>query len=634
MLLDRISSPSDIKHFNSDQILQLCKELRKEIINIVAQTGGHLGASLGVIELTVALHYVFDTPNDRLIWDVGHQAYPHKILTGRRDKMSTLRQENGISGFTRRAESVYDPFGAGHSSTSISAGLGMEIAHQLNHERKRVISVIGDGAISAGMAYEAINNAGSLKNRMIVILNDNKMSISPAVGAMSNYLSRFISSRPYLNLRDTIKASLDHIPGIKIFTRALQKIEKNLKSVSSSGNIFEELGFYYIGPVDGHNVEDLITILENIRDDDHSITSPILLHVITEKGKGFDSPEASLEKFHAVGKFCSETGVQKKNANPKPTYTNIFSNILCQLAEQDPKIVAITAAMPSGTGLDKFQARFPQRYFDVGIAEQHAVTFAAGLACENIKPFVAVYSTFLQRAYDQIVHDVALQSLPVKFAIDRAGLVGADGATHAGAFDITYLSTLPNFIIMAAADEQELTNMIYTAAQINDAPVALRYPRGEIVGDQVELIPQKIEIGKARLIQEGNKIAILSLGTRLAEVKKAALHLSTHHNIIPTIVDARFAKPIDHEMIKKLCCSHQLFITIEEGAAGGFASYVNRYILENNYFGNRELTIRNMCLPDEFIEQATQEQQYAKAKLDDEAIIDICHKWIAQTKHQ
>lgn len=626
MLLDKVKNPSDIKHYNSEQLLQLCKELRDEIINIVAQTGGHLGASLGVIELTVALHYVFDTPNDRLIWDVGHQSYPHKILTGRRDKMNTLRQKNGISGFTRRAESEYDCFGAGHSSTSISAGLGMEIARIKAGKSNRVISIIGDGAISAGMAYEAINNAGSMNNRLIVILNDNKMSISPAVGAMSSYLSRFISSRPYLDIRDTIKASIAKIPGMGLFNRALQKVEKNLKSVSSSGNIFEELGFYYIGPLDGHNLEDLVVVLKNVRDDDHSIQKPILVHIVTEKGKGFHSPEASNEKFHAMGKFCTTTKKQKKNVLAKPSYTQVFSKILSELAVEDDKIVAITAAMPSGTGLDKFEQAHPDKFYDVGIAEQHAVTFAAGLACEGYKPYVAIYSTFLQRAYDQIVHDVAIQSLPVKFAIDRAGLVGADGATHAGSFDITYLGALPNFIVMAASDEQELANMIYTAAKIDDVPVAFRYPRGEIVGDSLELKPSLLKIGVGRIIQKGKEVAILSLGTRLEEAKMAAKILQEKHNITCTIADARFAKPIDEMLIKKLAETHKILITLEEGSIGGFASYVNEYLLQNDMFGNMQLKLRNMHIPDVFIEQATQDEQYAEAGLAAKNIVNMVLK--------
>jgi 1-deoxy-D-xylulose-5-phosphate synthase len=634
MLLDSITSSQDIKHYNSDQLLQLCKELRSEIINIVSQTGGHLGASLGVIELTVALHYVFNTPTDRLIWDVGHQSYPHKILTGRRDKMSTLRQKSGLSGFTRREENLYDCFGAGHSSTSISAGLGMEIAKILSNKQNRVISVIGDGAISAGMAYEAINNAGSLGNRLIVILNDNNMSISPAVGAMSSYLSQFISSRPYLTIRDTIKASISKFPGKKLITRTLQKLEKNFKSVTSNGNIFEELGFYYIGPLDGHNVEDLVRVLQNVRNDDHSINKPILIHVITEKGKGFSSPENSLEKFHAVGKFCPQTKIQKKNVSAKPTYTNVFSKILTDIAIRDDKIIAITAAMASGTGLDKFQQQHPNRFFDVGIAEQHAVTFAAGLACEGYKPFVAIYSTFLQRAYDQIVHDVAIQKLPVKFAIDRAGLVGADGATHAGSFDITYLGTLPNFIIMAASDEQELANMILTASEINNCPVAFRYPRGEIIGNTLNIKPEIIAIGKGRIIQEGNDVAILSLGTRLQEAQKAADLLVKEYGITCTIADARFAKPIDQELIKNLAQNHALLVTIEEGSIGGFASYVNNYLLQNDKFGNNNLLIRNLFLPDEFIEQATQYEQYEEAGLNAEhifsTVVNILHPTIKQ----
>jgi 1-deoxy-D-xylulose-5-phosphate synthase len=561
------------------------------------------------------LHYTFDTPKDLIIWDVGHQTYPHKILTDRREKIKTLRQEGGLSGFTKRAESVFDPFGAGHSSTSISAALGMSVARDLNHEKKEVIAVIGDGAISAGMAYEAMNNAGAMKNRLIVILNDNDMSIAPPVGAMSAYLSRLISSPSYLSFRNIAKQVASHLP--KSIEEMARKAEKYAKTIATGGNFFEEMGFYYVGPLDGHNLQHLLPVLKNIKEED-SILHPILIHVVTEKGKGFVSPEHSTEKFHAVNKFDLATGKQKKVEAPDPTYTKVFANSLIEVAEKDDKIIAITAAMPSGTGLDKFAEKFPERMFDVGIAEQHAVTFAAGLAAEGMKPFVAIYSTFLQRAYDQIIHDVVLQKLPVKFAIDRAGLVGADGPTHAGSFDITFLSTLPNIVLMSPSDEAELYNMVATAAEIDDMPSAFRYPRGNGIGVAFPSKPIILPIGKGRIINEGNKVAILSLGTRLNEVKKAAEKLK-EHNINITIADARFVKPLDGNLVRELAKNHELLITIEEGSIGGFAAQVNDFLIKNDLLSNG-LKIRNLFLPDIFIEHGTQDSMYKEAGLDADAI--------------
>jgi len=619
-ILGNIETVKMLRGINPDNLGLLCDELREKTIETVSETGGHLGAGLGVVELTVALHYVFDTPKDLLIWDIGHQSYPHKILTDRKETITTLRTKGGLAGFTRRVESIFDPFGAGHCSTSISAALGMAKARDLSGESKEVIAVIGDGAMSAGMAYEAMNNAGSSKTRLIVILNDNEMSISPAVGAMNKYLSKIISSRPYLTFRSRTKQIVKKFP--KFLSTLLRKTERNAKDLFTNGNFFEEMGFYYIGPLDGHNIHDLVTIFENIRDD-KTIERPILFHVITEKGKGFCSPEASSEKYHAIAKFDPKTRIQKKSPSAIPTYTKVFSDSLIRLAETDPKIVAITAAMPSGTGLDKFASRFPDRMFDVGIAEQHAVTFAAGLACEGFKPFVAIYSTFLQRAYDQIVHDVAIQNLPVRFAIDRAGFVGADGPTHAGSFDITYLATLPNFIVMAPSDEAELALMINTSLTINDAPSAVRYPRGNAVGVEIPNEFTTIKIGKGRIIRQGAKVAILSLGTRLREAEKLADYLLKNENIEITIADARFAKPLDHELIETLARDHELIITLEEGSIGGFGSHVIEHLANKNLLGNTEIKL--LHYPDHFIEHSEQEDMNKEAGLCFENMLKIIH---------
>jgi len=613
VLLDRINSPSDLKQFNFDQLLQLCKELSDFYINSMSTIGGHLGGSLGVLELTVALHYVFDTPKDKLIWDVSHQAHIHKILTGRRDKIMTLKQENGLSGFTKRDESVYDPFGAGHSSTSISAALGMEVANILAQKNNRTIAVIGDGALSAGMAFEAINNAGSLQNRLIVVLNDNEMSISPSVGALTNHLSDISShSDAYHNLRYTFKSSLPDSTVKQMVKNTIRTLEKNFKSE----NLFENLGFDYLGPIDGHNVESLINVLEKVKNS--SVQKPVLIHVLTEKGRGFYSPVGEQEGFHAVAPFCPETRIQVKSSSPTISYTKAFANRLIEEADKDSKIIAITAAMSSGTGLEEFQKSFPDRFFDTGIAEQHAVTFGAGLACENMKPFVAIYSTFMQRAYDQIVHDVALQNLPVRFAIDRAGLVGEDGPTHAGSFDLTYLSTLPNFVVMAPSDENMLAQMVTTAAHYDYGPIAFRYPRGNAVGVNIEsrhILP----IGKGRILSEGNDIAIISVGTRLKEVLKAAQILKENHNIRVTIVDPIFVKPLDTNLMKQIAKDHSLLITVEENSIGGFASHFNSFILNNDLHKNR--TIKNLHLPDIFSEHAKLDAMYEKVNLNASAIV-------------
>ncbi len=616
-LLDRLDSVSSIRHLSQAELEQLAMELRQETIDAVSETGGHLGAGLGVVELTVALHHVFNTPHDRLIWDVGHQAYPHKILTGRRDRIRTLRKPGGLSGFTKRAESEFDPFGAGHSSTSISAALGMAIARDLSHERREVIAVIGDGAMSAGEAYEAMNNAGSMNSRLIVILNDNDMSIAPPVGAMSAYLSRLISSKPYLHFRQAAKQFVSHLP--EPLERAARQAEKYAKTLATGGNFFEEMGFYYVGPIDGHNLSHLLPVLKNIRDD-HSIKHPVLLHVVTEKGHGFVSKEASEEKYHAVTRFDVATGIQMKPKAVAPSYTRVFADSLVEEATNDPNIVAITAAMPSGTGLDRFAKAFPERMFDVGIAEQHAVTFAAGLAAEGYKPFVAIYSTFLQRAYDQIVHDVAIQNLPVRFAIDRAGLVGADGPTHAGAFDITYLATLPSMVLMAASDEAELKHMIATMATIDDAPSAVRYPRGEGRGVVLPATGEILPIGKGRIIRQGKDAAILSLGTRLEEAEKAA-DLLTEQGISVTVADARFIKPLDEDLIRELATSHPILITVEEGSIGGFGAHVVNYLLNNNIL-NRTLKVKNLVIPDYFIEHNTPYAQYEEARLNAGAMVE------------
>ncbi|MDE0940894.1 MAG: 1-deoxy-D-xylulose-5-phosphate synthase [Alphaproteobacteria bacterium] len=608
-LLDSIDSPADTRGLSVEQLRQLADELRLETIDAVAQTGGHLGAGLGVVELTVALHHVFDTPDDVLIWDVGHQAYPHKILTGRRDRIRTLRQAGGLSGFTKRSESPYDPFGTAHSSTSISAGLGFAVARDLDGRDSNVVAVIGDGAMSAGMAFEAMNNAGSMNTRMIVILNDNDMSIAPPVGAMSAYLSRLLSSRPYRGLRHFAKQLAAKMP--EPMERTARRAEEYARGLITGGTLFEELGFFYVGPIDGHNLEHLLPVLKNVREARR--TNPILVHVVTQKGKGYAPAEQAADKSHAVSRFDVVTGAQAKSKPNAPSYTAVFSDQLVREGERDDKIVAITAAMPSGTGLAEFQKRFPSRCFDVGIAEQHGVTFAAGLAAEGYRPFAAIYSTFLQRAYDQVVHDVAIQSLPVRFAIDRAGLVGADGPTHAGAFDLTYLASLPNFVVMAAADEAELTRMVATAARIDDRPCAFRYPRGEGEGVEITLPAEPLEIGKGRIVRDGNTVAILSLGTRLGESLKAAEDLSAK-GYSTTVADARFCKPLDEDLVCELARNHQVLITIEEGAIGGFAAHVLQ-CLERHELLDNGLKIRTMMLPDSFIDHGAPGDMYATAGL-------------------
>jgi 1-deoxy-D-xylulose-5-phosphate synthase len=614
-LLDTVDIPADIRRLKADQLRQLADELRQETISAVSVTGGHLGAGLGVIELTVALHYVFNTPKDRLIWDVGHQAYPHKIVTGRRSRIRTLRQEGGLSGFTRRSESEYDPFGAAHSSTSISSGLGMAVARDLAGGSNHVVAVIGDGAMSAGMAYEAMNNAGALRSRLIVVLNDNDMSIAPPVGAMSAHLSRLLSGRPYVTLRNLGRTVAEALP--KPLELAAKRAEEFARGLVAGGTLFEELGFYYIGPVDGHNLDHLLPVLKNARDS--QLDKPILVHVVTKKGKGYPPAEASADKYHGVVKFDVITGKQSKPVANAPAYQAVFAKALIAEAEADKKIVAITAAMPSGTSLDKFAERFPERCFDVGIAEQHGVTFAAGLACEGFKPFAAIYSTFLQRGYDQVVHDVAIQKLPVRFAIDRAGLVGADGATHAGSYDVAYLSCLPGFVVMAAADELELMHMVATAAQIDDRPSAFRYPRGEGVGIELPVRGTPLEIGKGRILREGTKIAILNFGTRLAECLVAAEDLAAK-GLSTTVADARFAKPLDTDLVHRLAREHEVLITIEEGSIGGFASQVLQDLATAGLL-DHGLKVRPMILPDVFIDQASPARQYAQAGLDTPAIV-------------
>ncbi len=614
-LLDTVDIPADIRRLRADQLRQLADELRQETISAVSVTGGHLGAGLGVVELTVALHYVFDTPKDRLIWDVGHQAYPHKIVTGRRGRIRTLRQEGGLSGFTRRAESEYDPFGAAHSSTSISAGLGMAVARDLAGGNNNVIAVIGDGAMSAGMAYEAMNNAGALRSRLIVVLNDNDMSIAPPVGALSGHLSRLLSGRPYVTLRNLGRSFAESLP--KPLEMAARRAEEFARGFVAGGTLFDELGFYYVGPVDGHNLDHLLPVLKNARDS--QLDKPILVHVVTKKGKGYPPAEASDDKYHGVVKFDVVTGKQSKPVANAPQYTAVFAKALIAEAETDRKIVAITAAMPSGTGLDKFAERFPERHFDVGIAEQHGVTFAAGLACEGYKPFAAIYSTFLQRGYDQVVHDVAIQNLPVRFAIDRAGLVGADGATHAGSFDVAYLGCLPNFVVMAAADELELMHMVATAAAIDDRPSAFRYPRGEGVGIELPARGAPLEVGKGRIVREGTKIAILSFGARLGECLVAAEDLAAK-GLSTTVADARFAKPLDTELVGRLAREHEVLITIEEGSVGGFASHVLQHLATNGLL-DHGLKVRPMILPDRFIDHAAPAKQYEQAGLNAPAIV-------------
>ncbi|PHZ85849.1 1-deoxy-D-xylulose-5-phosphate synthase [Paremcibacter congregatus] len=618
-LLDQIHSSDDVSKLHPNQLKQLADEVRMDMINAVSQTGGHLGAGLGVVELTVALHHVFDMPKDRLIWDVGHQCYPHKILTGRRDRMRTIRQGGGLAGFTKRKESEYDPFGAGHSSTSISAGLGMAVARDLAEGDNNVIAVIGDGSMSAGMAYEAMNNAGALKSRLIVILNDNDMSIAPPVGAMSAYLARLLSSRSYLNIRDFAKNIVKRFP--RTISEKAKRAEEYARGMATGGTLFEELGFYYVGPVDGHNLEHLLPVLENVRD---AGEGPVLIHVVTQKGKGYKYAEEANDKYHGVSKFNVVTGAQSKSTPKAPSYTNVFAKALIAEAEKDDKIVAITAAMPSGTGLDKFGAAFPDRCYDVGIAEQHAVTFAAGMATEGYKPYVTIYSTFLQRAYDQVVHDVAVQNLPVRFAIDRAGLVGADGPTHAGSFDITYLASLPNFVVMAAADEKELMHMVATANSINDRPSAVRYPRGEGIGMPLPDAGTPLEIGKGRIIEKGKNIAILSLGTRLHEALAAAESLKAH-GLTTTVADARFAKPLDVEMIRNLALEHDVLVTIEEGAIGGFGSHVLDYLSNEGLLENG-LKVRTLKLPDIFQDQDSPDIMYEQAGLCAKDIVEVSLK--------
>ena len=614
-LLDTLQAPADLRRLQPDQLQQVADELRSETVNTVAVTGGHLGASLGVIELTVALHYVFDTPRDKLIWDVGHQAYPHKILTGRRDRIRTLRQVGGLSGFTKRAESEYDCFGAAHSSTSISAGLGMAVARDLAGEDHNVICVIGDGAISAGMAYEAMNNAGAHGRRLIVILNDNEMSIAPPVGAMSSYLTRLLSSPAYMQLRDIGKQVAEHLPPF-LKERAL-RAEELARGLVTGGTLFEELGFYYVGVVDGHDVSQLVPILQNVRD---AKEGPILVHVRTQKGKGYAPAENSTDKYHGVVKFDVATGKQTKSTSTAPSYTKVFGTYLVKEAQKDDRIVGITAAMPSGTGIDIFAKSFPQRAFDVGIAEQHAVTFAAGLATQGFKPFCAIYSTFLQRAYDQVVHDVAIQRLPVRFAMDRAGLVGADGPTHAGSFDVTYLGCLPGFVIMAAADEVELAHMVATAAQIDDRPSAFRYPRGDGLGLPLPEQGSPLEIGKGRIVREGSTIALLSFGARLPECMKAADMLAAQ-GMSTTVADARFAKPLDSDLILRLARNHELLITIEEAAIGGFGAQVLQLLAEQGALEQPGFKVRSMILPDMFIDQDSPTAMYARAGLDANGIV-------------
>ena len=612
--LNNINFPSDLRKVSENNLQKVADEVREEMISAVSETGGHLGAGLGVVELTVALHYVFDTPNDKLIWDVGHQSYPHKILTGRKDKIRTLRQGDGLSGFTKRSESEYDPFGAAHSSTSISSALGIAEANKLENKSSNVIAVIGDGAISAGMAYEAMNNAGASKTKMIVILNDNDMSIAKPVGAMRTYLAKLFTGKIYFSLRETLKLITSAFS--KRFSAKAGKAEDFFRSAVTGGTLFSSLGFYYAGPIDGHDLSSLVPILKNAKESRHE--GPIMIHIKTQKGKGYSYAEKANDHYHGVSKFNVETGEQVKSKSNLPAYTKVFANTLVKHAKKDSKIVGITAAMPGGTGMDIFGKEFPNRMFDVGIAEQHAVTFAAGLATEGYKPYAAIYSTFLQRAYDQVVHDVAIQSLPVRFAIDRAGLVGADGSTHAGSFDITYLSTLPNFVVMAASDEAELVKMINTSVDINDRPSAIRYPRGTGVGVDLPSIDEKIEIGKGRVVQQGTQVCILNLGTRLEECKLALEELKAK-GVSTTLIDARFAKPLDEELILKSAKEHELMITIEEGSIGGFGSHVKNLLAERGVF-DKGLKFRSMTLPDEFIEQDDPKKMYDKAGLNSSQI--------------
>jgi len=630
--LDKINFPSDIKKLSIDELKILSNEVRAELIDAVSVTGGHLGAGLGVIELTIALHYIFDTPNDKLIWDVGHQTYPHKILTGRKDKIRTVRQGNGLSGFTKRAESEYDPFGAAHSSTSISSALGIAVANKLLNKSNEVVAVIGDGAISAGMAYEAMNNAGDTKTKMIVVLNDNDMSISKPVGAMRSYLAKLLSGKLYFSFREILKLIITFFS--KKFSAKAGKAEDFLRSAVTGGTLFNSLGFSYVGPIDGHDLDILISVLKNAKESKHD--GPIMIHIKTEKGKGYSFAEEASDRYHGVSKFNVQTGIQEKSKINVPSYTKVFANTLVKHAEKDSKIVGITAAMTSGTGMDIFGEKFPTRMFDVGIAEQHAVTFAAGLATEGFKPYAAIYSTFLQRAYDQVVHDVAIQSLPVRFAIDRAGLVGADGPTHAGSFDITYLSTLPNFVVMAASDESELVKMINTSVDINDKPSAFRYPRGTGVGVELPSIDEKLEIGKGRIIQEGKKLVIINFGARLKECLNASINLKKK-GINISIADARFAKPLDEKLIWQLATNHEAIITIEEGSIGGFGSHVAKFISEKNLL-DKGLKFRSMILPDKFIDQDKPELMYKLAGLDsqtiEEKVMDLLNSNIVLQKQK
>ncbi|MGD8326758.1 MAG: 1-deoxy-D-xylulose-5-phosphate synthase [Sphingomonadales bacterium] len=613
-LLDQVNVPADLRKLKPEQLRQLADELRAEMIDAVSQTGGHLGAGLGVVELTTAIHYVFNTPEDKLIFDVGHQCYPHKILTGRRDRIRTIRQGKGLSGFTKRAESEYDPFGAAHSSTSISAAIGMAVANKLADKPNKAIAVIGDGAMTAGMAYEAMNNAYEAGNRLIVILNDNDMSIAPPVGSLSNYLARLLSSKQYLSIRDMGKSVVSHLP--KQMAKAAAKAEEYARGMVTGGTLFEELGFYYVGPIDGHNIEDLVTVLENVRD---AKDGPILIHAVTQKGKGYAPAEAAADKYHGVAKFDVVTGEQKKGPPGPPAFQKVFGQQLVKNAENDDKIVAVTAAMPSGTSVDVFAKAFPDRSFDVGIAEQHAVTFAAGLAAEGYRPFCAIYSTFLQRAYDQVVHDVAIQNLPVRFAMDRAGLVGADGPTHAGSFDLAYLCTLPNMVVMAASDETELTHMVHTMAHYDEGPIAVRYPRGAGMGAAIPEKPEILEIGKGRIVRQGSKVAILCLGARMEEALKAADELGAK-GLSTTVADARFAKPLDEALVRKLVAEHEVLITIEEGSSGGFGAYVLHYLSDEGLTDDG-VKIRTMRLPDTYIDQDKPEIMYDVAGLNAQHIV-------------
>ena len=618
----------DLRALRESQLPQLCDELRRDVISCVSQTGGHLGAGLGVVELTVALHYIFDTPHDRLLWDVGHQAYPHKILTGRRNQMAGLRQQGGLSGFTKRSESEFDPFGAGHSSTSISAGLGMAVGRDLAGHQNQVVAVIGDGAMSAGMAYEALNNAGAMHNDLIVILNDNDMSIAPPVGALSSYLSELISSRPFHSIKGMVKEVASRFPSeIEQTARRARNLARDLVGGHS---LFSELGFFYIGPIDGHDLKHLLPVLKNLRD--REVSGPVLVHVVTEKGKGHPFTNPSAEKYHAVPKFDVFTGEQKKSGGNLPSYTSVFADTLAGQAEQDDRIVAITAAMPSGTGLDKLQQKFPHRIFDVGIAEQHAVTFAAGLACEGFRPFAAIYSTFLQRGYDQLVHDVAIQNLPVRFAIDRAGLVGADGATHAGVFDLAYLSCLPNMVIMCPSDEAELAAMTVTAARYDDGPSAVRYPRGSGTGAKVEAHPEPLEIGKARKIETGDELAIISIGTMLDKCRQVAQKLQAE-GVSVSLVDARFAKPFDKELLAQMGRTHKGMVIVEESSPGGFSAHLLQYLSNEGVLDNG-LKIRVASLPDQYFDHADREEQLRQAGLDSDSLYQLCKTVTKTFQHE